>query len=577
MIVTDARTGTKVTGDFKVKSFSIDINAKAFDILLNSIYSDKISAIIRESTSNAYDSHVKKGQSKPFYVHFPTSLDPRFYVRDYGTGMTPEQVDNVYTHLFLSDKTDSNDYVGGWGIGAKCFYSYTRSFSITSYINGIKYPYICFISDDGIPQIASQGEFETDEEDGVLVELNVKNKDFYDFNTRRQLLRFYDNIESNVNIDKPKFTLEGEVEGYRYGLSDECSIVMGNVPFKFSNDIKVVLFANIGDVDVSTSREDLQYTDKTRSFIKRITSLIKLDVLKRIDEQCNAQNCDFNKNLMKSRLLRKINIYHGVKTPDKSDKKIRIFSKRNFTFVGKDGLDMFVENNLNKGAIVRCESLNVNCYLFDPKDRDYVKSEYGITDEVITLASEIPYNKEIIRTKTETEYNKAEVLIFDQLNYEKPSYAWKEPKNEEFTYYCYVKRFHPYSDKECKKPLSLVRLKCVAKLTGKNICGIKSGDPDPSWVNVTDYKPDDELVQLVKYRFDGHYAKTFLERFPEYKKYTDKTLNEKATYLRIIGVDVEKLYNREKLTFTHVPDFLTDDLKEQILLQIKEKVDACND
>lgn len=75
--------------DFKIRS-----TAKSFQILSSSLYANKIRAIIRELSCNAFDSHVAAGkQDVPFYVHFPTYLEPYFYVRDFGIGLTHDQVD----------------------------------------------------------------------------------------------------------------------------------------------------------------------------------------------------------------------------------------------------------------------------------------------------------------------------------------------------------------------------------------------------------------------------------------------------------------------------------------------------
>ena len=104
---------------FKTSSYRIEATAKAFSILSDGLYSNKIKAVIRELSTNAYDSHVSAGcPEKPFDVNLPTRLEPHFSIRDYGTGLSYDDCFNLYTTYFRSDKTDTNDAVGCLGLGS---------------------------------------------------------------------------------------------------------------------------------------------------------------------------------------------------------------------------------------------------------------------------------------------------------------------------------------------------------------------------------------------------------------------------------------------------------------------------
>src|SRR6185436_16663438 len=97
------------SGDFKERGFTIAGNAKAFDILSSKIYTDIPLAIVRELSTNASDSHTDAGCPElPFDVHLPNSLEPWFTIRDYGTGLSPENVENVYTTYFKSTRSNSD-------------------------------------------------------------------------------------------------------------------------------------------------------------------------------------------------------------------------------------------------------------------------------------------------------------------------------------------------------------------------------------------------------------------------------------------------------------------------------------
>ena len=122
------------TGEFKIKN-----SRKAFQILSSGLYSNKIKAIIRELSTNALDSHRAAGTvDTPFEVHLPTILEPYFSVRDYGTGLTDQEIESIYTTYFESTKTNSNEYIGALGLGSKSPFSYTDNFTVTSVKNGSK-------------------------------------------------------------------------------------------------------------------------------------------------------------------------------------------------------------------------------------------------------------------------------------------------------------------------------------------------------------------------------------------------------------------------------------------------------
>jgi len=78
--------------------FNIQASAKAFKILSDGLYTDKIQACIRELSCNAYDSHVAAGKADvPFKVHMPTILEPFFSVQDFGLGLSHDDIMHLYT------------------------------------------------------------------------------------------------------------------------------------------------------------------------------------------------------------------------------------------------------------------------------------------------------------------------------------------------------------------------------------------------------------------------------------------------------------------------------------------------
>ena len=143
------------SGDFESNGFSIEASAKAFMILSDGLYSNKVKAVVRELSTNAYDAHVEAGcPTKQFDVHVPSRFTPEFYIRDYGNGMSHEQCMTLYTTYFRSTKNHSNDAVGCLGLGSKSPFAYADAFTVIAYQNGEKRVYAAHKGEDGSPSFA---------------------------------------------------------------------------------------------------------------------------------------------------------------------------------------------------------------------------------------------------------------------------------------------------------------------------------------------------------------------------------------------------------------------------------------
>ena len=94
-------------------TLKIAMNAKTFRMLSDTLYSDKIKAIIRELSCNAYDAHIMANtlETKEIEVHLPTILNPIFMIRDYGVGMSHNMLLANYLTYGESTKDDSNNQI----------------------------------------------------------------------------------------------------------------------------------------------------------------------------------------------------------------------------------------------------------------------------------------------------------------------------------------------------------------------------------------------------------------------------------------------------------------------------------
>jgi hypothetical protein len=230
MRLADKTIETHSIGVASTKEFSIARSAKMFNILSNSLYSDKIMAVIRELSTNAHDSHVSCGNPRPFLVKLPCTTDPNFCVRDYGTGLSQSEMEDLYTTYGASTKNDSNDFVGCLGLGSKSPFAYTKSFTATSYYNGNQYTYVAAIDDAGVPTLNLFHSCETSEPNGLEISFAVKSGDFYEFSQKATRIFHY---------FKNKPTIIGGVSDFSKEYSRRSVVLEGNgwKVCKYNNDL----------------------------------------------------------------------------------------------------------------------------------------------------------------------------------------------------------------------------------------------------------------------------------------------------------------------------------------------------
>lgn len=289
MKIAETQYDIQIQGKFSTQSFGLEINAKAFDILVNKIYTDKIGAIVRELSANAYDSHIDAGLSdKPFDIHIPNAMEQYFYIRDYGTGISEEKMYDVYTKVFKSDKTNSNDFVGCMGLGSKTPFCYTDQFTIISYYNGMQYVYLAHKDARGIPSISASTDngTPTTEPNGLKVSFAVKDRyDYESFKTKVQdLLRYYvvkptilgQKVEFKLDpvlFENDKFRIYPRNTGYNHHFTTK--VLMGNIPYKvpFSASLDGVVYKfPIGSIEIEASRESIEDVAHNKALIGKLSS-----------------------------------------------------------------------------------------------------------------------------------------------------------------------------------------------------------------------------------------------------------------------------------------------------------------
>jgi len=291
MIINKQRDDVQSNGFDTGKQFGIEMSAKAYDILFDKLYSDSVSATIREICCNAYDAHVDDGNTDtPFEVVLPTAIDPVFVVKDYGTGMSPEQVENLYSTLFMSTKDKSNDFIGAMGIGSKTPFALSDTFRVQTRYNGLEHDYMAFKDDSGIPFIQKMSEKPSDEHNGMTISVPVNSNVIKEFKRKvDNILMAFDTkillngVEyDNYVLDKCEEVLDNvyscDSDNF-YDYSGDTLVLCGSIlykidryaddPFNTPYGKTTIIKVDIGDVDVSSSRESLDYTDRTKQCLEK--------------------------------------------------------------------------------------------------------------------------------------------------------------------------------------------------------------------------------------------------------------------------------------------------------------------
>ncbi len=296
---------------------TIASNAKAFKLLINDLYPDKIKAPIRELATNALDAHIEAGNlDTPFVVTLPTADNLYFGIRDYGTGMSQEKIESLYSILCESDKDQSNDVTGCLGIGSKSPFAYINSFYVTSYYEGRKYMNVV-TAVGGMPEIQFFGDTETDEPNGMDIGFTVQEKDVLEFHDKaRRIFKYFKN---KPKIEGPEIVFEEQIYAIKtdkWGVTGGQSMaVMGGIAYPIDSSffheetdvhpnapsqyqsranykkllsLGLELNFPLGDLEMMPNREGLQYTDFTVNAIKALLNEVKAEIVGQVSEKFSS-------------------------------------------------------------------------------------------------------------------------------------------------------------------------------------------------------------------------------------------------------------------------------------------------
>jgi hypothetical protein len=286
------------SGKFTEANFEIGDPRIIFNILRSKMYSRPIYVICQEIMSNSRDANNEAGRGeKPAEVVLPTYLSDQIHFRDFGLGISPDRMQNVYLRYGNSTKRSDNKQDGGFGLGAKTPFAYSDSFNIvtTTEENGkrVKRTYIAYIDETQKGAVSLVSEVDTEEETGTTISMAVKKQDMKAFAAAVKTIGTFWNPRPIVKSDEPfsfgvvESMAEGTgwamlqrapldtfhnsivlINGIPYGLRHEAVFPAGHsihqhkdidIMKKLVLSSNVLLRFNVGDLAVTANREDLDY------------------------------------------------------------------------------------------------------------------------------------------------------------------------------------------------------------------------------------------------------------------------------------------------------------------------------
>ncbi len=289
--------------------------AHVFNILRSNLYSDKVLAVIREYSCNAYDANVENNKpDTPIIVTLPNIYDPVFKVRDNGLGLSEEDVFNVFSSYGASTKRNTNKLIGTLGMGSKSGFGYGDSFTVTSWNGGFKKIYEAYIDETQIGTIAKIHEEASDEPTGLEITIAVRKDDINDFINKARVFYTWFNpmptffgysLKESIKKDLDSFTTVFKSSTFHiftrtYQYNKSVSVRMGNIvypvtdlscaDFEWLRNANIILDVEMGSVTFTTSRESLEMTPKTVNTLKRRIAEIIEEIKKKF--QFELDKCE---------------------------------------------------------------------------------------------------------------------------------------------------------------------------------------------------------------------------------------------------------------------------------------------
>jgi hypothetical protein len=276
---TKIMTESTIEGERVKMGIAEGVEGYVMDVLTN-LYSDPEVAIIREPSTNAWDAHVAAGIDRPIEVTTPQSYygDQTLSIKDYGIGLSVDDIHKVFSQYGASTKRESDDYNGQLGMGCKAPLAYAPEFTVVSNKDGVRIVVVVGRDEAGGGTMTIADTCATDEPNGT--EVIIATKSFNGIASKaRDFFRFWKPGTVLLNGKQPEpITGERITDDIMVVDASTNYVVMGNVAYPVDDEKlphglkrgKLVVNVPIGAVAFAPSREALRLTPQTKDTLDRI-------------------------------------------------------------------------------------------------------------------------------------------------------------------------------------------------------------------------------------------------------------------------------------------------------------------
>ena len=331
-MIIETENKTETTAENK---YNLEVTSKTFRSLFGDLYANPFRSMIREIVANAHDANRQSGYNGPVEISIhKDGVEYYIEIKDHGIGMTYDDMINIYTTFFKSTKSDSNDSIGGFGIGSKSPLAYADYFIATSVKDGKK-NVIMTSKDNDIPSYQVMlKNVDTSDTNGTTIRIPIEANHVGQIEGvyNQELIGFWP-LPKLTDLNGKDVSAEAIeiVDGLRlikmkpsHFLGFKMSVggpnyVISHLPMAFN--LVTIMDVPIGDVKVSLSRETVTYDDA----LKQTLSNIFKDKISEIDSKV--------KEMTKEEILSTPWIYKLFLTPNTKSILETIFDKMNFGFL----------------------------------------------------------------------------------------------------------------------------------------------------------------------------------------------------------------------------------------------------
>ena len=371
-------------------TYDVKLDASASQLIMDvlaKLYSEPHKAALREYVSNAYDANVEAGTTKPVEVHLPEQDEEWLSVRDYGHGLDYMGIVSVFANFGTSTKRDSDNLIGGFGIGSKSGLAISDAINVTSVCNGILNEFVLERTPEGIVTRFTHENQPTTDESGttITIKLGEKFKTDWDenlnvhmFNPKTVLCGWSKN-EVLITNTKYEDLNEHRVPDTWYfnGYEYKCPLIQTNgqnlkgfligkvfyempatVRYKKSalESTSLIIPFDIKDIKVAYSRERIDYTDEDSN--TRIVNAIN---------DANMRTQDEYSSIVKETSLQPYEKIRKLGNMGINPSYITASSLKVTSIIDKtlDEPAVFIKTQIDKGAPKGQTSISTNKVLID--------------------------------------------------------------------------------------------------------------------------------------------------------------------------------------------------------------------